>query len=197
MSDEMPNPEQSAHPSPKLSPLEKVVVIDRPHPDPSLGGIIGEHGIVIWRTFYFVEKSRFRTSGWLYVVHFRQPETYDAIEESRMWPTGEVVPLESCLGRDFEISYDRDGIGPDAIGGTFRIPGGFWNTFDFRNAAVEEPSYEIRIPMRFYSAGIAKYEFAVPQNILLDCQYIEEAMSKLFETKAWRRIRGPESNWFC
>ena len=85
---------------------------------------------------------------------------------------------------------------PDAIGGTFRIPGGFWNTFDFRNAEVEEPSYEIRIPMRFYPAGIAKYNFIVPQAILLDCQYIEEAMSKLFETKAWRRIRGPESKWF-
>lgn len=184
------------HPSPAFSPLQKVVVFERPQPDPSEGGILGEHGIVIWRTSYFLEKSRFRTSGWLYVVHFPQPNAFNCIEESRLWPTGDFVPLANCLGRDFEISYDRDENGPDAIGGTFRIPGGFWNTFDFRNAEVEEPSYEIRIPMRFYPAGIAKYNFIVPQAILLDCQYIEEAMSKLFETKAWRRIRGPESKWF-
>ena len=197
MSDETTNPEQPSHPSPMFSPLQKVVVIERLQPNPGDGGILGEHGIIVWHTSYFLEKSRFRTSGWLYVVHFAHSDAYDCIEESRLLPTGEFVPLANCLGRDFAISYDRDGSGPDAIGGTFRIPGGFWNTFEFRNAAVEEPSYAIRIPMRFYSAGIAKYNFSVPQAVLLDCQYIEEAMSNLFETKAWRRIAGPQSSWFC
>ena len=51
--------------------------------------------------------------------------------------------------------------------------------------------------MRFYSSGIGKYNFMVPQAVLLDSQYIEDAMSKLFETKAWRRIAGPQSSWFC
>ena len=36
------------------------------------GGILGEHGIIVWRSSYFVEKSRYGTSGWLYVVHFPQ-----------------------------------------------------------------------------------------------------------------------------
>ena len=91
---------------------------------------------------YFLEKSRIGTSGWLYVVHFPQPDAYEWIEESRLVPTGEVVPLASCLGHDFEISYDRDRICPDAVTGTFRIPGGFWNTFEFHGAAVEELTYE-------------------------------------------------------
>ena len=130
-------------------------------------------------------------------MHFPQSDTYDGVEESRVLPTGEVVPLASCLGRDFEISYDPDGAGPIAIAGVFRVPGGFWNTFVFRNEAVEELTYEIRIPVRFCSGGIARYNFAVPETVLLDCQYIEEVMSKVFDAKEWRRIGGPESKWFC
>ncbi len=187
----------SSHPPPMSSPLQEVVVIERPEPDPGDGGILGEHGIIIWRTSCFVEKSRFGTSGWLYVVHFPQPNAYNCIEESRLVPIGEVVPLANCLGRDFEISYDRDGSGPDFITGTFRIPGGFWSIFEFRSAAVDEPSYEIRVPVRLYGQGIAKYHFVVPQAVLLDCQYIEETMSRLFEATEWRRINGPQSSWFC
>ncbi len=187
----------SSHPLPTFLPLQKVVVIERLPPDPGDGGILGEHGVIIWRTSCFVEKSRCGASGWLYVVHFPQPDAYNRIEESRLMPTGEDVPLANCLGRHFEISYDRDGSGPDAIGGTFRIPGGFWNTFEFRKAAVEEPSYGIRIPMRFYSSGIGKYDFVVPQAALLDCHYIEEAMSKVFEATGWQRISGPQSSWLC
>src|SRR5580692_6685405 len=107
-----------SHPSPSLAPLDKVVVIEKPVPDPSVGGIIGQHGVIIWRTAYFLEKSRRRTWGWLYVVNFSQPDVYSCVEESRLMATGDVVPLASCLGRDFEISYDRDGNGPEAITGT-------------------------------------------------------------------------------
>lgn len=195
MTDETRN-HPSSHPSPAFSPLDKAVVIERLQPNPGDGGIIGEHGIIIWRSSYFVEKSRYGTSGWLYVVYFPQSDAYDAVEESRLALTGEVVPLASCLGREYEISYDRDRTDPEALTGTFRTPGGFWNTFEFRCAAVEEPTYEIRIPMRATSVGIAKYEFAVPQNIPLACEYIEEMMSKELGAKEWRRICGPESKWF-
>jgi hypothetical protein len=107
------------------------------------------------------------------------------------------VPLASCLGRDFEISYDRDGAGPDAIWGTFRIPGGFWNKFVFRSAAVEGLSHQIRIPVSFFGGEIANYDFAVPKTILLGCEYIEEVMSRVFDAKEWRRISGPQSKWLC
>lgn len=120
------------HPSPTFSPLQKVLVLEQRPPDPGEGGIIGEYGVVIWRSSYFVEKSCYGTTGWLYVVQFPKTDTYDSIEESRLAATGETVPLSSCLGRDFDISYDRDGAGPSTIAGTFRLPGGFWNTFVFR-----------------------------------------------------------------
>ena len=181
---------------PKFSPLQKVVVIEKLQPDPGEGGILGEHGIIVWRSSYFVEKSRYGTSGWLYVVHFPQSDRYDGIEESRLMETGETVPLAACLGRDFEISYDRDGSGPDAIRGTFRVPGGFWNTIHFYIASVHEVAYEIKIPMRLHSQGIANYEFAVPQGVLLDSQYIEEVMSKVLHANQWQLIRGPDSKWF-
>ena len=168
----------SSHPSPKFSPLQRVLVLEKELPDPGQGGEIGVYGVIIWRSSCFVEKSRYANSGWLYVVHFPISDTYEGVEESRLWATTDVVPLVSCLGRDFEISYDHDGTGPAAIAGTFRIPGGFWNIFEFRNEKVEEVTYEIIIPMRFYT-GIAKYTFAVPQSILLDCQYIEEIMSNV------------------
>jgi hypothetical protein len=74
----------SPHPSPKFSPLQKVVVIERRQPEPSDGGILGQHGIIIWQTSCYVETSRFGTSGWLYVVHFPQSDTYDAVEGSRL-----------------------------------------------------------------------------------------------------------------
>jgi len=50
-----------------------------------------------------------------------------------------------------------------------------WNTFLFRSAAVEELSHQIRMPMAlsFYGGGIAKYDCAVPEAIVLDCRYIE------------------------
>jgi hypothetical protein len=173
------------------------VVLESPQPSPSEGGIIGEHGVVIWRSSYYVEKGRFGASGWMYVVYFPGPNTYDAVEESRLTPIEDTVPLASCLGRDFEISYDRQPSGQDAICGTFRVPGGFWNIFIFHSEAVEELSSEIRIPVRFYSGGIAKYDFSVPRTDLLDCQFIEEAMSKIFDAQQWHRIAGPESRWFC
>jgi hypothetical protein len=186
----------SSHPSPHFSPLQRVVVIEKPPPDPSCGGVIGEHAVIIWRSSYFVEKSRYGNSGWLYVAYFPASNTYEDVEESRLMPIDEVVPLATCLGRDFEISYDRDGAEPAAITGTFRIPGGFWNIFEFRNETVEGVTYEIRIPMRFYT-GIAKYTFAVPQTTLLDCQCVEEVMSNVLDAEKWRRILGPESKWLC
>jgi hypothetical protein len=188
---------QHSHPPPEFLPLQKVLVVGKPLPSPGDGGILGEHGVVIWRSSYFVEKSRWGVSGWLYVVHFPQSDTYDGVEESRLVATDEVVALASCLGRDFEISYDRDGSGPEGIRGTFRIPGGFWNTFAFRSTAVEELSYEIRMPVRLYGAAIAKYRFAAPEAVLLDCPYIEGMMSEVFAAKQWRRIVGPKSWWFC
>jgi hypothetical protein len=184
-----------SQPSPNFSPLDKVIVVGKPSPAPSEGGILGEHGIVIWRSSYFAKRSRWGILGWLYVVHFPQSDTYDGVEESRLVPTDEVVPLASCLGRDFEISYDFPGEGPDAIEGTFRIPGGFWNTFAFRSEMGGELSYTIKIPARFYSGGIAKYDFAVPHGVLLDCLYVEEVMSKVFDAKQWGRIGGPHSGW--
>jgi hypothetical protein len=186
----------SSHPSPQFSPLQRVVVIEKPPPDPGCGGVIGEHAVIIWRSSHFVGKSRYGNSGRLYVVHFSVSNTYERVEESRLAAIGGVVPLASCLGRDFEISYDRHGTGPAAIAGTFRIPGGFWNIFEFRNEKVERPTYEIRIPIRFYT-GIAKYTFTVPQTVLLDCQYIEEMMSNVLDAASWRRIVGPESGWLC
>ena len=186
---------ETSHSSPKFLPLQKVLVTTEPYFDE--GGILGAHGVIIWRSSCFVERSRFGATGWLYVVHFPQSDTYEGVEESRLAPTEEVVPLASCLGRGFEISYDRDASGPVAIGGTFRIPGGFWNTFAFHSEAVEELAYEIRIPVRFYSGGIAKYDFAVPKVVLLDCQFIEEVMSSLFEAEQWQCICGPESKWLC
>jgi hypothetical protein len=181
---------------PKFSPLQKVVVIEKWQPDPGEGGILGEHGIIIWRSSYFVRKSRYGAWGWLYVVHFPQSDSYDGIEESRLMETGETVSLESCLGREFEISYDRDGNGPDAIRGSFRVPGGFWNTFLFYIASVHDVTYEIKMPVRLHSQGIAKYEFAVPQGVRLDSQYIEEVMSKVLHANEWRLIRGLDSKWF-
>jgi hypothetical protein len=181
---------------PKFAPLQRVVVIEKREPDPSEGGIFGEHAIIIWRSSYFVRKSHYGASGWLYVVHFPQSDSYDGIEESRLMEAGETVSSAACLGRDFEISYDCDGNGPDAIRGTFRVPGGFWNTFLFYIASVQEVTYEIKMPVRLHSQGIAKYEFAVPQSVLLDSQYIEEVMSKVLHANQWLHIRGPDSKWF-
>ena len=182
---------------PKFSPLQKVIVTAQSPPKPGEGGIIGEHGVIIWRSPWFVERNRFGTSGWLYVVYFPQAETYDGIEESRMASTYEVVELESFLGQEFEISYDSDGAGPNAIRGTFRTPGKFWDTFVFHNEAVEELACQVTLPVRSPSGGIARFDFAVPEGILLDCEYIEETMCRQFAAKQWRRIRGPQSKWLC
>lgn len=185
----------SHHPLPAFSPLERVVVVGEPPLDPSESGVLGKHGIILWRSALYVEQSRFGASGWLYVVYFPAEDAYDGVAESRLAATGEEVPLASCLGREFEISYDRDGLAPEAIAGTFRIPGGFWNTFVFRRAPVADMSYQIRIPVRFCPRGIAKYDFTVPETILLDSEYVEEVMSTVFDAKRWQSIAGPESKW--
>jgi hypothetical protein len=181
---------------PKLLPLQKVIVVEQLPPKPGEGGIIGEHGVIIWRSPWFVEKNRFGTSGWLYVVYFPQSGTYDGIEESRLASMSEVVELDSVLGHEFEISYDSDGAGPNTISGTFRTPGKFWDTFVFHNEAVEVLAYQVTVSVRSPSGGIARNDFAVPEGILLDCEYIEETMCRQFAAKQWRRIRGPQSKWF-
>ena len=178
---------------PKFSPLQKVIVTEQLPPNPGEGGIIGEHGVIIWRSPWIVQRNRFGTSGWLYIVYSPQSETYDGVEESRLASTYEVVELESPLGQEFEISYDRDGAGPDAISGTSRIPGKFWDAFVFHNEAAEEVAGQVTVPVRSPSGGIARYDFAIPEGVLLDCECIEGTVCRQFATKQWRRICGPES----
>lgn len=186
----------SCHSLPAFAPLQRVLVVNEPPLAPSDSGVIGEHGVILWRTTYFVERSGSGAWGWLYIVRFPAADVYDGIAESRLVPTGAEVSLASCLGRDFEISYDRDGPAPEAIAGTFRLPGGFWNTFVFRPAPVAEVRYEIRIPVGLWPRGIAKYDFAVPAEIRLDSEYVERVMCAVFDAKRWRLIAGPQSPWF-
>jgi hypothetical protein len=191
---------RSVYPSPKFKPLERVVVLDKCQPDTGQGGILGHHGTVIWRTPFYVEKSRWGTSGWLYIVHTGSPESdcYESSEESQLIATGTVDSLGPHLGRHFEISYDKDEAADDrhTITGTFRVPGGFWNTFVFRKEPVANLSYQIQIPMRFYPGAVAKYQFAVSEEIRIDHNYVEEAMSKVLGSECWRRVTGPRSMWF-
>jgi hypothetical protein len=181
---------------PKFSPLKKVVAIEQPLPEPDESGIIGKQGIVIWRSPWFVERNRFGTSGWLYIVYFPLSKTYEGVEESRLMPIRGFVSLASCLGREFEISYDLDGTGPHCVSGTFRLPGKFWDTFVFHNEAVEELTCQVTMPVHSPSRGIANYDFAAPDGVLLNWAYVEGVMSKQFAAKQWRRIRGPQSKWF-
>ena len=48
-----------------------------------------------------------------------------------------------------------------------------------------------------FNTSLAKYNFTVPQTVLLDCEYIERVMSVIFDAKKWRPIAGPQSSWFC
>jgi hypothetical protein len=54
---------------------------------------------------------------------------------------------------------------------------------------------EIRLPMHIHATGIGKYNFVVPQAVILDRRYVEEAMSTVFDAKSWRHIAGPQSKW--
>ncbi len=87
----------SSHPQPRFAPLDAVVVVDRPLPDLRVGGIHGQRGVVIWRTAYFVERSRWGLTGWLYVVDFPAANRNDGVEESRLVAIDEVVPAACCL----------------------------------------------------------------------------------------------------
>ena len=39
-------------------------------------------------------------------------------------------------------------------------------------------------------------DFAIPETILLDSQYVEQVMCVVFDAKGWRCIAGPQSKWF-
>ena len=81
-----------SHPPPAFLAFQKVLVTEKPLPNPGDGGILGEHAVVVWRSSHFVEKCRDGASGWLYVVHFPNSDAYDWVEECRLVATEEVGP---------------------------------------------------------------------------------------------------------
>ena len=185
-------------PPPTLAPLDRVLVIDPNPPKPEEGGILGEHGVILWRTSEYLEPLlSCGASGWLYVVHFPAVDVYQAIAESRIVSTRKSGPLACCLGRDFEISYDPDGEGPAMIAGAFRTPGDLWATFVFRKASAAAPMHRIRMPICACGVTFEKHEFDVPGTVLLDAEYIEQTLSAALGAKQWRRVPGPQSSWFA
>ena len=128
---------------------------------------------------------------------------------------GEFDPAEAHLGTRFEISFDTvqiedmtvvDGkyrlnfprgeswFSIDEIDhreGCYRIPGQFWQVFDFHKSDVPELRHHFEVS----ESGITGLAFDVPNAVVLYRDYLIRAMSKVFDTEpeSWIVVSGPDS----
>jgi hypothetical protein len=160
-------------------------------------------GTVLWRDL--VQYSQFapigfrgtprRWSQWEYAVSLPDFASCPTFEESRLQPTGEFDPEEAHLGKRFEISFDT-GLGEDmrTVEGSYRVPGQFWQIFLFiKGDAQGRPVPELRHRSVAWPSEITGLEFHVPEEALLDREYMIQALAGVFGTDDWVVVRGPDS----
>ncbi len=187
--------ESGEAPPARFQRFEKVLITDKsgkPH-----------QGTVIWRDL--VQYSPFTPSGftgiprrwsqWEYAVDLPDFGSCPTFEESRLQPTGEFDPEEAHLGRRYEISFDT-GLGDDmtTVEGSYRIPGEFWQIFLFMKSDPRgRPVAELRHHFGTWPSGMTGIEFSVPEEDLLDRDYVLRAFARVFGTEDWVVVRGPDS----
>ena len=135
--------------------------------------------------------------------------------ESNLESTGEFDPEDAHLGKRFEISFDLVPLDDMTIvegkyrlnlpgteywvpiedynrmEGSYRIPGHFWQVFDFHKSDVPELRHDFDV----CDSGLKRIAFDVPNEVILYRDYLIRAMSKVFDTEpeSWTVVSGPDS----
>lgn len=179
----------------KFQRFEKVVVTDakgRGHP-----------GTVLWRSL--VQYRQFASPGsddppgrwseWEYAVELPGLACCPTFEEDRLESTGEFDAEDAHLGRRFELSFDT-GLEDDnaIVEGSYRVPGRFWQVFLFRKEDPDgEPASGPRHRFQHWESGITGVAFDVPAEVVLDRDYVMQALASIFGAVEWADVRGPDS----
>lgn len=153
---------------------------------------------------------------WEYLVHVPDRDCTPTLKESQLRAAGHFDPEEDHLGKRFEISFDFVQLEDmtivdrkyrlqlplkelwipiedfDKSEGSYRIPGKFWQVYDFAKRDVPELRHEFGV----CESGITGVAFEVPNEVALTRDYQIRAMSTVFDTRpeSWIVARGPCSD---
>lgn len=181
---------EAHRPPSKISRFQHVVVANT-----RLGeGFHGKEGTAIWQ-FPAEYDSRNRCwTEWLHCVAIPKLKLCQWFLETDLLPLRIYDSERDHLGTHYEIAFDTASATDhesEVIQGCYRVPGRFWQIFEFHRGDVAEPSHE------FYRAdsGILGVEFEVPINAVLNAEYVVTAFANLYGTKAtdWTIANGPDS----
>jgi hypothetical protein len=176
---------------PKFERFERVVVTGEPRHAPELRG---QHGTVIWRDPYCVQRDPTQPDRWLYVIYFAARNRYQSIFQSDLESEGSFDSVAAHLGQRPEVSFDivlEDDNG--YIEGTYRLPGEFWQVLIMRKADVPRLRHRPSQPPVEWASGITGVVFDVPRAAKLDREYVFLAMTEAFGWREWVEVAGPDS----
>jgi hypothetical protein len=181
--------QNEATPAAKFQRFEKVSLRADGHPE--------LRGVVIWCDYTRVsacdqgfKNPPRRWAEWTYSVYVPDRDCYHTLEESRLHPTGEFDSEESHLGKRFEVSFDTvPGNETSIEEGCYRLPGRFWEVFEFVKADVAD----LRHAVVTWPSGITGVRFDVPRSAALDRGYVIRAMSEVFAAASCAVVYGPDS----
>ncbi len=198
-------------PASKFQRFEKVLVVNGRTGEE----VVGQQGTIIWCDRPCFNRRTGEWAEWVYSVHFPALNRCRSFLESKLESTGVFDAEEAHLGKRFEISFDLVVLDDmtivegkyclnlprgefwfpieefERMEGCFRIPGQFWQVFNFHKSDVPE----LRHHFSTWDSGITGIELDVPNAVVLYRDYMIRAVSKVFDTEpeSWTVVSGPDS----
>jgi hypothetical protein len=184
-------------PLPQFLPRDQVAVLR--DGSTSEGGILGQLGIVVWRSSMYCARrlGNRNAPGWIYVVQL--PERgFAEVLEGEMIGTGRVEPLSALLGKRFELSFDQlRSAEASCLTGTFRQPGRFWSAFRCFAAPVRHVAFEWSLPVVGHARAVHQLRVQWPEDCEINARAVEQALGNALSTSDWKHVRGPRSDLLC
>jgi hypothetical protein len=203
--------EDETVPASKFQQFEKVRAINARMGE----DVAGQQGTVIWCDQPCFSRRTGKWAEWAYSVYFPVLDRCRSFLESKLESTGDFDAEDAHLGKRFEISFDlvplddmtivegkyclnlpgREFWVPiedyNRMEGSYRIPGQFWQVYDFHKSDVPELRHHFEV----WESGITDLAFDVPNEVVLYRDYLIRAMSLVFDTEpeSWTVVRGPDS----
>ncbi len=198
-------------PAAKFQQFEKVLVVNARMGE----DVAGHQGTIIWRDPPCFNRRTGEWAEWKYSVYLPVLDRCRSFVESKLETTGDFDEKDAHLGKRFEISFDLVPLDDMTIvegkyrlnlpgkefwvpieeynrmEGSYRIPGHFWQVFDFHKSDVPELRHHFEVS----ESGITSIAFDVPNAVVLYRDYLIRAMSKVFdiEPESWTVVSGPDS----
>ncbi len=149
-------------------------------------------GTVIWQARPDSGSLHPLPRPWFYCVYVPFLDVYQWFLDPDLEPLDQFDDVRLYYGVRPELSFDTEAADDmEVIEGCYRLPGRFWEVFEYRRRGVPQSSRRRLI----WPSGIAGIVCDVPMRETLSIAYVISSMSRHFHVAAreWSIVRGPDS----